>query len=369
MARIFRDKLSEEELITRSGGDVFYLLMSWNGRDVMTKRLMRMFYLIEENFRFNHNKAMYRLAFKAGVYEIPDNAENPSLAADKARYINRRGDRYAESTVNYFTEEIKNLIDRENDIENRMEAALENGEFRIYFQPKYYLETEEIAGAEALVRWVSTPAGTVTPPCDFIPVFERNGFITKLDFHNFKNVCQMIKKWESMGRVPLPVSVNFSRNHLSNPDFVLTISEIADKYKVDRKMLEIEITESAVFDNEELLIDSLNALHDAGFRLSIDDFGTGYSSLNMLKNISVDVMKMDRGFFVNSTDESKSRLVISSVTKLAKDLGISTVAEGVETKELIDFLRELGCDIVQGYYYSKPMPENELMLLLKNSGS
>lgn len=263
----------------------------------------------------------------------------------------------------YYDEDMTREALRAKEVENKMGRALEQNEFIIYLQPKYHLKGETIGGAEALTRWQNTNEDLFFPSA-FISIFERNGFIIKLDFYVFEQVCSILRTWIDAGLEPIPISVNFSRLHLENPDFVKDLCEIVDRIGVDRSLLEIEITETVIYDHIETLEVLLGELHTSGFTMSMDDFGSGYSSLGFLKSLAVDVIKMDRSFFANQRDEARTRTVVGSMIQMAAGLGIRIVAEGVEEKTHIDFLRELGCDMVQGYYYAKPMPVDEFTKLL-----
>jgi FOG: EAL domain len=236
--------------------------------------------------------------------------------------------------------------------------ALKNEEFKVFLQPKYLLKDETIGGAEALVRWINN-GKTVSTPNIFIPIFEQTRFILKFDMYMFENVCKLIRTWIDENKKLVTVSVNFSRLHFANKNFVNDLCSIADKYSVPHNLLEIEITESAVISNISALEEILNELHKQNFTFSIDDFGTGYSSLGMLKDISVDVIKIDKSFFDKCESDERARMVIDSVMKMTKPLKICTVAEGIEEKVYIDFLKKIGCDMVQGFYYSKPIPAEE----------
>lgn len=271
----------------------------------------------------------------------------------------------AEKTIEFtfYDEQMTKEALRVKKIENRMADALKNEEFVVYLQPKYFLEDEQIGGAEALVRWKNENTDLFLPGT-FIPVFEQDGFVTKLDFYVFEKVCWIIKSWIVGGVEPVTVSVNFSRLHLDNPDFVIQLCEIADRVGIERKYLEIEITETAILDNIDSMEVILSDIHDSGFTMSMDDFGSGYSSLGMLKDLHVDVIKMDRSFFVDQKDLERSKSVVGCVIQMAAEIGIRIVAEGVEEKAHIDFLRALKCDMVQGYYYAKPMPVEQFTELL-----
>ncbi len=303
---------------------------------------------------FNH-----KLLIPTGRYILsPDSKERDvTTAIEKANFAHRQA-KLNKVEIYDYDEKVTLKLLMEKELENKMESALIENQFRLYLQPKYYLKDETIAGAEALVRWVDDKDEIIYPG-KFIPLFEENGFIAKLDIYMYEMVCQIIRKWLDNDIDPVVVSVNFSRNHLSDKNFVETLCNLADKYNVPKHYLELELTESTIFHNEHILIQVLEDLHAAGFTLSMDDFGTGYSSLGLLKNIPVDVLKIDRSFFSISQDELRAKTVISNVIKMARELGIMTVAEGVETKEHISLLKELGCDIVQGFYYVRPMPEKD----------
>ncbi len=241
-----------------------------------------------------------------------------------------------------------------------MEDGLRLGQFVPYYQPKYDARTERIVGAEALVRWLR-PAGEVKPPDRFIQLFEQNGLITRLDAHMFEQVCKKLAHMPA----PVPISVNFSRAHLYQPDFPESLLAIAARYRVSPSLLEIELTETAFFDQRDTLMRNMNRLRELGFLVSIDDFGSGYSSLNLLKDIHADVVKIDKGFLSESTETERGITVLESVLSLAKALKVRTVAEGVETVEQLELLRENGCDTIQGYYFCRPVPETEFDRLLK----
>ena len=324
-------------------------------------------------FQKNFNELMgedfqYNVKIISGHYLMQmENCKDVSEAIEKANIAHRKAKQTGQELCVYDELMIKQEL-LQKQIENRMALALENNEFKVFLQPKYYLSDETIAGAEALVRWQDTESGkSVVYPNEFIPLFEENGFILKLDVYMFEKVCGIIKGWIDNGITPIVVSVNFSRRHLENVNLVDMLCKIADKYAIPRHLLEIELTESTIFDNEEILQNVLEKLHNAGFTLSMDDFGSGYSSLGLLKNLPVDVIKIDRRFFVDSKDEKRANIVIANVIKMAKELSIHTVAEGVETLENIELLRSLGCDIVQGYYYAKPMPAEDLTSSLSKS--
>lgn len=330
------------------------LLKMGNNREEMKDTL-----IYATKFLGNH-----KVEFRYGRYFFEEGETDIEDALEKVNLAHRMAKSHRTLNFHDYDDEVKQKELAEVEVENKMEDALDNGEFKMFLQPKYFLSDESIAGAEALARWWIN--GTyIMHPADFIPVFEKNGFVTKLDMFMFEEACMFIRSLKDKGICPTVISVNFSRLHLMNDNFVPQLCEIADRYKVSHDLLEIELTESAMFDNEIVLMNVLNELHTKGFTLSMDDFGSGYSSLGLLKNIPIDVVKIDRSFFDGAKDTKRAKTIVESIMQMASKLEIHTVAEGVEIKEHIDMLKEVGCEIVQGYYYAKPMPfeefENELM--------
>lgn len=239
-------------------------------------------------------------------------------------------------------------------------SALKNEEFKVYYQPKYNPRTNELSGAEALIRWESPEYGFVTPG-RIIPLFEKNGFITEIDHYMLTHAARDQKRWLDEGYKCVPVSVNVSRAHFAEVDLAEQIRDLIDAEGCPHDMIEIELTESAFFDDKNALISTIKKLKDFGFKVSMDDFGSGYSSLNSLKDLPLDVLKLDAEFFRGENAGERGEIVVSEAIKLAKSLNMRTVAEGVEEKDQVDFLAEQGCDMIQGYYYAKPMPGDEYM--------
>lgn len=309
-----------------------------------------------------------RLAFKAGVYMITPAQEK--IALGQKRYIPDIDLLYnnactaelsietADSGIAFFDSK---LVEEEKWIDTvigRQIAAVQNGEFLIYYQPKYNPRTNELRGTEALIRWNAPDLGLVSPS-KFIPIFEDNGFITVIDDYMLTHVARDQRKWLNEGRKCVPISVNVSRAHFGQSNLAEYICSIIDREGCPRNLLEIELTESAFFDDENAMIDTINRLKYYGFLVSMDDFGSGYSSLNSLKDMPLDILKLDAGFFRGSEDNPRTEIVVSEAIRLAKSLNMLTVAEGVEDKATVDFLANEGCDMIQGYYYAKPMPREE----------
>ncbi len=305
-----------------------------------------------------------KVQLSAGLYLIEPGETDLNSILEKvsfAHHAARQSERLEEKTQRYDGK-LKEQMKLERKVEAQMEQALFAREFTMFLQPKYRLENNSLHGAEALSRWW-VDGKAVMYPSEFIPIFEKNGFVVKLDMFMFEEACRFLSRLIDEDKPLITISTNFSRLHLLKGGFVSKLAMIADKYDVPHEYLEVEITESSMVGNENVLKAVLADLHRNGFTLSMDDFGTGYSSLGLLKEIPIDVMKIDRSFFESSREVERERIVIESVIDMAKKLGIHTVAEGVETQEHIDFLRQLGCEIVQGYYFSKPMPSNEFYRL------
>ncbi|MEG0027664.1 MAG: bifunctional diguanylate cyclase/phosphodiesterase, partial [Raoultibacter sp.] len=305
----------------------------------------------------------YVVKFKAGQYRISRD-RNPEDEVNQyyelANFAHREAKRDPLSEIVFYQETMSEAALKRKELENKMEQALLTGGFVVYLQPKYVLATDAIGGAEALVRWQVSETELLCPSL-FISLFEANGFIIKLDMYMLNQVCSMIRGWIDAGIEPLPVSVNFSRLHLDNTKFVENLCQVVDGYGVPHDCIEIEITEGAILEHLSVFETVLTQLHHAGFRLSMDDFGSGYSSLGLLKDLSVDVIKIDRSFFVSQKNILRTKTVVAMVLNMANELAIETVAEGVEEQAQIDLLRELGCDMVQGFFYARPMPVDEFM--------
>ena len=316
--------------------------------------------LIEMVKQISSKTSLYKnvpVSLSFGIHKIRDRSLSPRLICDYANMAKKtvKGNRI----VNYafYTEKIKNRILEDKYIENEMEYALKNGQFSMYLQPKYNISTSEIIGAEALVRWVHPKKGLIMPD-KFIPLFEKNGFIVNLDKYIWEQACIEIRKWIDSGQTPVPISVNVSRVNVGNPKLIEILDSLVEKYKIDKKYLELEITETVYYDDQNHLIETLNQLKKADYTLLMDDFGSGFSSLNMLKNTPFDILKIDRNFLNETMVTDKGKKIILHTISLSNDIGINTVAEGVETKEQAEYLLECGCNVSQGYYYSKPVELN-----------
>lgn len=363
IAQILSNNTKDNELFARIEGDKFYLLVEYFSEQDLETRIKK---IMEEITAFQFTSdTLYRTVACAGIYIIEDLSMPIELMSDRANLANRKvkGSHY--NAYFFYNDAVRHQLIEEQEIENEMQRALDNNEFKVYLQPKYDVKTERIAGAEALIRWQHPTKGLI-PPDRFIPVFEKDGFVTKIDMFVLEEVCKKQKEWQEQGNRPRIISVNQSKLHLYNPKYVEEIFNITSKYQVNPNYIEFEITESAVFDNVGILLDVTSRIRQAGYKMSIDDFGTGYSSLNMLKDLALDTLKLDGEFFSETVNLKRSHKITENIIRMSKDLGMRVVAEGVETKEQVDFLREMGCDLIQGYYYAKPMPIDDFYQLLLN---
>lgn len=258
----------------------------------------------------------------------------------------------------FYSAEMEENAVREQRVVNSMEAALANEDFTLYLQPKYDIANNRVDGAEVLVRWLDKERGVIKPN-DFIPIFERNGFITKLDYYVWDHACAMLRRWLDSGRKVCPISVNISRVNLYNPRLAEVICGLVEKYALPAELLQLELTESAYANIPELMRGTMKRLRDYGFTLLMDDFGSGYSSLNMLKDITVNVLKIDMRFLSECDTPGRGENILDSILRMAKWLDMQVLVEGVETLDQVTFLRNIGCEYVQGYYFAEPMPACE----------
>lgn len=354
--KTIENQVCEDELAARLSADKFGILMKFYSKEDLSTRLAALCNKI--NSFNNTNRNQYILQFELGICLVNELGLQFDILLERANFAHQHGSKLqmGQSSIAFYDDVERSVILREKEIENHMEQALENGEFEMYLQPKYELEHQTIGGAEALARWNSPEKGMIYPG-DFIPLFERNGFVIKLDLYMFEQVCKLQQMWKDTNVTPVPISVNMSRVHLNDPNFLERYKEIFQRYDFSAKLLEIELTESMVFDDVARLCDVIEKVKKIGFTCSLDDFGSGYSSLNMLKDIPVDVLKLDRSFFYSKNeDETQSRHVVGNIVDLAKKLNMQTVSEGIETLEWVEYLQVVKCDMVQGYVFAKPMP-------------
>ncbi len=300
----------------------------------------------------------YLLEFSFGIYLIEDKTCTIDEYYMRATKGARKCKHQYGVSMGIYDEKIETSIAEEMLIANDMETALAQEQFLVYFQPKVQLSKERACGAEALVRWLHPQRGLISPGV-FVPIFEQNGFIAKVDYYVWEKTCQCLRKWLDLGYSPNPVSVNISRISLYNPQLVSQLVNLVKKYELPTPLLQLEITESAVMTNPELMQEIIHELRENGFTILMDDFGSGYSSLNTLKSLEFDVLKVDMKFMPVGKELEKGEIILASVIKMANWLGMGVVVEGVEERRQRDFIEGAGCDCIQGYFYSRPIPEEE----------
>ncbi len=342
-----------EQFFVNLSSDVFMIVTEYEKEEELIA-------LIHELMgRISHYKDV-KLQVSYGIYTVEDRGMELRQMQDRASMARCAAKDNMLTDIVFYEEELKEALYNLNFIEEHVETAIAERQFILYLQPKFSITRNRIIGAEALVRWQSPEKGMLYPD-QFIPVIEENGFIKKLDYYVWEESCSFLRKCMDAGVEPCPVSVNMSRIHLKDDECMRVLSEMVERHAVPRHFLELEITESS---GSQQVSGTAQELKEEGFTLLMDDFGSGYSSLNILMDTPFDVIKLDKKF-MGMMMSGKGRLILEQMVAMAKKLDIGLLAEGVETQEQIEMLRNIGCDQVQGYYYAKPMPADEFLLLLK----
>ena len=345
-------------ICTRVKADHFLCLVPYHSREILEKKIA---YIKSKKNSYSENDIVIKLGIHVGVYMLSDTDQDIMACMDNAETA-RREARNVSSGIVFFDDYLKDKLRIYKNIEEKQETALENYEFEVYYQPKYNMEENSIIGAEALIRW-NDPIHGFRLPSDFIPIFEKNGFIIQLDFFVLEEVCKFIHSRIEAGEKVVPISVNQSRVHLSEKHYVKRLGEIIRKYSIPDGLIELELTETAISEIEDVE-NILNQAKALNYRISIDDFGTGYSSLTVLNRVPLDTIKIDRNFLTESNNSKKTREIIRLVVEMAHTLGIQVVCEGVEKQDQADFLMSIGCRFGQGFLFSKPIPINDFMQIL-----
>lgn len=363
VADIMRRCISLGELLGRSEGSRFVCLLKNQDIDDFKSRMFLMMNSIQKQVYERFQIMIYLIV---GACDMKDENIGVIGALDRAitaqKTISGRTF-FRDHCIAFYDDELRKKISERRYIEEHMFDALENDEFKVYYQPKVSIKTGLVVGAEALVRWIR-PNGEIISPGKFVPIFEENGFISNMDFAVYRHAIADIRSWLRRGlNVPL-ISLNVSRHHLTDEGFCTKLNSLIDGIGVPHNYVELEITESLLTENTDILIKMATWFKERGYRISVDDFGSGYSSFNLITMLPFDTLKIDGGFFLKNDLTEKNKKVISSMVTLAKSLNLETVSEGVETQVQVDFLRELGCDTVQGFFYYKPLPRDEFEKLL-----
>lgn len=361
IAKQLENLLSEHPLYTlgRIQSDIFGICIFCNEEEVSDLINKCRFMLLIYN-------PEYDIVPTLGLYFIEDNYLPIETIYNRATLAAKKSKGNYVDYFSFYNDEMSKDLIKEQAITNDMIIALDEEQFDIYFQPKYNLQTNRPYGGEALVRWFHPDKGIISPG-EFIPIFEKNGFIAKLDFYVWEKTCKYLRKWIDQGKNPYPVSVNVSRVDLYNPKIADIIIELVKKYDIPPVLLNLELTESAYTDNPTAMKEIMKKLQNNGFIIMMDDFGSGYSSLNVLKDISVDVLKVDMKFLSNTEIHGRGENILASVIRMAKWLKLPVIVEGVEFSEQVSFLKSIGCDFVQGFYFAKPMPVDEYDKLMEEN--
>lgn len=359
--RTLQESCREGEFVARSTADRFYLLLFYEEEKEIRQRILKMAENIQQ-LRLSETME-YLLHPVFGIYYVQNGDDNIEDILDCASLAHNLAKQARNGVYKVYTNEIKEKELQKKQLSDQIEHAYQNREFVVYYQPKYDSKTQKLAGAEALVRWRRSDGQMVSPGL-FVPLAEESGFVCKLDEYVFREVCLAQKRWMDKGLGIVPISVNLSRRHLDTPEFINEYKAILDESGVPIEYIQLEITESAMFEKKDEFVQIMEKLHDLGFMILMDDFGTGYSSLMMLKSIPIDVMKLDKSF-VDDYDDERGEQIIRCVMRMAQDLSIAITAEGVETEDQYKFLTSVGCDTIQGYYFARPMPEEEYELRMR----
>ncbi len=339
---------TSEQMFARLTADVFMVMTSYETK----QDLLDFIEFIRTNL-LGYKNMEYRLVF--GVAFVKDVNENLRKYGDRASIARQSIKANAMEYVIFHDETMTQKVLSAKRVEDNMEKALENHEFVMYLQPKFDMDTEKIVGAEALVRWIK-PGEGIIPPMEFIPVFEKNGFVTRLDMYICEEACKVIRYWLDNGIQPVPISVNMSRANMKSDEYLKRLETLVYGYDIPKELLEIEITETVEGEDVE---EAIIGLKKHGYKLLMDDFGSGYSSLNTLKDTQFDIIKIDREFLQDFVGSDRGKVIVEHTIQMTKSIGLDIVAEGVENLEQARFLVESGCRVAQGFYYAKPMPVEE----------
>ncbi|MBQ4537334.1 MAG: bifunctional diguanylate cyclase/phosphodiesterase [Lachnospiraceae bacterium] len=352
-AQAIHSLLKEKEIIARMGGDNFVAIIKNENLNTFLQEIKVISVTVEQK----NNKYTFDISPRAGIYPIQagdtmsDILDYTSIAMTEAK------NSLAEDFLYFRLSMLENAVYRK-EIANNLPHAIQEREFVVYYQPKVLLDDNTLYGCEALVRWLRN--GRMIPPMDFIPVLEQEGFVCQLDFYVLDTVCRDIRSWLDAGIEPVRVSVNFLKIHLYNKNLSQDILDVLEKYHIDSKYIEIELTETTGYEDLNNMNRFVNAMKENGITTSLDDFGTGYSSLNLLKDLDVDIIKLDGSFLTGlNSDNKEDEVVIKNIVKMIHDLNMQVVAEGVETSEQAEYLRSIQCHLAQGFLFDRPLPHDE----------
>lgn len=340
--------LDSSELIGRLGGDNFIIL----AKNVHTKSLIKSLYRVTICLDTSNDIELLKIKSRIGIAKI-ENSKTIFNAIEQANVAVclLKQKKYTDDVL-MFKNEMNHQLTKQRRIKQNYAKALDEQEFVVYYQPKVDAQTNKLVGCEALVRWFKD--GKLIPPSEFIPTLEQENLVKNLDFYVLEQVCKDINEWISMGIEPVKISTNFSREHIKRNDSINKIKKILNKYKIDKKYIEIELTETLSCQDKDKLLGFIKQLNELKISVAIDDFGTGYSSLCMIKDLNVNTIKIDKSF-VDSFKTKKEQVVIENIVNMISELGFDSVIEGVESKEQLEYFKKINCNIIQGYFFDRPL--------------
>jgi diguanylate cyclase (GGDEF)-like protein len=352
------DFIGQDEAAGRVADASFCLILSYVGENAFNSKLKNLrSYIFSSCATYMATSVNFTISL--GVYLCESSGESIKQDYDLADLARSYMKESAGEGICYYNTNLQQSIQKQKLIEDSLDAALENGEFVPYYQPIINIFSHKVVGCEALARWIK-PDGTVVPPSDFIPFLDKRGNIVNLDYYMFEKACAQMQIWKDTPLEEVAISINMSRQHFYQPDFIERLMRTTAKYGIPNSRIHIEITESIYIGDVNLINKTLTELRDNGFLVSMDDFGTGYSSMSMLQSMPVDILKIDKQFLDSSLSKESGIIVLDGIVNIAKQLGLKTICEGVETGTQLNWLKTVGCDMVQGFYYSKPIPAAEL---------
>lgn len=357
-----KKNISDGEIFARVSADQFIILLIYNTKDQLEKRVKDIRKSISSKIVQTHREN-YSLKSIVGIYEVKDLNENIQFMQNCATIAHTQAKKRRDVDYLFYDDDMRNHLLSNKKLEDKMKEAIANHEFVVYYQPKYDAKSKKPNGAEALIRWIEKD-GTFHAPKEFIHLAEINGLIKSLDEIVFSNVCKDIREILDKNKIVLPVSVNVSRKTLYDSHFIDTYQSYMKKYKIPVNLIQLEITENLLIEDKIKMRRTIEQLQGIGFKILMDDFGTGYSSLQMLKDIPIDILKLDKSF-VDDYSDGKGSKILEATVSLAQAMEIDTVAEGVETETQYEYLRDLDCDSIQGYYFSRPVDRNTYIKLLE----
>ncbi|WP_447513662.1 bifunctional diguanylate cyclase/phosphodiesterase [Clostridioides difficile] len=358
IAKALKEELTEGEVYARLSSDYFAIFCDYkNGRNKIIRKLDNIRSNIESNLSI-----VFEISLCVGIYFVEEGEVDIQKAVNKANMARSvaKG-----KNINYaiYNEDVRNKLSEESMILDDIKIALVKNQFEVYYQPEFSLVTGEMIGSEALIRWNHPEHGFISPAV-FIPIAEKSKLILKIGRFVFERVCNDLYEWKKQGKKIVPVSVNLSRVELYQPDIVKFINKTIKMYNLSSDFIEIEITETVAINELNILKNVLNELRTYGFSISMDDFGTGYSSISCLRDMPIDILKLDKSFLGGIEHDERSRNIAKSIVSLAKSLDLVVIIEGVESKEQAELMKQFGCDLVQGFYFARPMPAKNFLDLL-----